>query len=113
MFKLIEENVDKTAYISTDENPAYKFLGDELGYARHFMIKHGLKIYRVGSTCTNTIEGYFSQLKRMVKGTHIHVSLKYLPNYVGECNFRYNYRKRQPEMFEAIILNLPHVVYVD
>lgn len=45
-----------------------------------------------GDAHTNTVEGFFSQLKRSLDGTHDHVSAKRLHHYVGEFDFRYNSR---------------------
>ena len=42
---------------------------------------------------TNTVEGYFSQLKRSIDGTHHHVSRRHLPKYLGEFDYRYSTRK--------------------
>lgn len=42
---------------------------------------------------TGTVEGYFSQLKRSIDGTHHHVSEPHLPRYPSEFDFRYNTRK--------------------
>jgi transposase-like protein len=41
---------------------------------------------------TNTVEGYFSILKRGVNGVYHHVSKKHLHRYLGEFDFRYNAR---------------------
>ena len=41
---------------------------------------------------TNTIEGYFSILKRGINGVYQHVSQKHLKRYLGEFDFRYNER---------------------
>lgn len=38
-------------------------------------------------------EGYFSQLKRSLDGTHHHVSVEHLPRYLAEFDFRYTTRK--------------------
>ncbi|HCG02426.1 MAG TPA: hypothetical protein DEV93_18015 [Chloroflexi bacterium] len=46
-----------------------------------------------GMSYTNTVERYFSQLKRGSDGTHHHVSAKHLGRYVGEYDLRYNRRK--------------------
>ncbi len=46
-----------------------------------------------GRAHINTAEGYFSQLKRSIDGTHHHVSAKHLHRYVGEFDYRYNTRK--------------------
>jgi hypothetical protein len=42
---------------------------------------------------TNTVEGYFSILKRGVNGVYHHVSKKHLHRYLGEFDFRYNGRR--------------------
>jgi transposase len=92
--------------VSTDESPIYFTLNSEFGM-QHGTVNHSAKEYRRGAVSTNTIEGFFGQLKRMVHGTHLHVSKKYLQNYVGECVLRYNNRKQQAEMFEVILNHLP------
>jgi transposase len=106
IFPLILKYVDRAAIVSTDEHHLYKNLNRDFSYV-HGTINHGDKEYRNGVYCTNTIEGFFGQLKRMVGGTHIHVSEKYLQNYVSECVFRYNMRKKQKVMFETILSHLP------
>lgn len=104
LFPIIESNVDKTAHISTDESTSYLSL-NKLGY-KHGVIKHFQEQYRDGHICTNTIEGYFSQLKRMIKGTHIHVSNKYLQYYIDEASFRYNNRNAKGKMFNLVLNQL-------
>jgi len=53
-----------------------------------------------GEAHTNTIEGFWGQLKRMIFGTYHFVSSKYLQRYVDEAVFRYNTRKlEQSECF--------------
>jgi hypothetical protein len=42
---------------------------------------------------TNAAEGFFSQLKRSLDGTHHHVSREHLPRYLAEFDFRYNTSK--------------------
>jgi len=41
---------------------------------------------------TNTIEGYFSIMKRGIHGTYHHVSQQHLKRYLAEFDFRYNER---------------------
>jgi len=48
--------------------------------------------YVVNGQHTNTIEGFWSQLKRSIDGTYHVVSPKYLQQYVNEFVFRYNFR---------------------
>ncbi len=98
---IIMDAVEKTAYISTDETHIYHNL-KSLGYDHNF-IKHAQEQYKEGSTCTNTIEGFWSQFKRMIGGTHIFVSKKYLQNYLDECCYRYNKRGMNGMMFIDLI----------
>ena len=56
-----------------------------------------------GAIHTNTIEGFWSIVKRGIIGTFHKVSEKYLPLYVNEFEFRYNNRKN-PDIFGAAIL---------
>ena len=58
----------------------------------HRYISHGTGQYVVGAVHTNTIEGFWSILKRGVVGTFHKVSKKYLPLYVAEFQFRYSSR---------------------
>ncbi|HTB30998.1 MAG TPA: IS1595 family transposase [Bacteroidia bacterium] len=101
LFPIIEDNVDKSAKIMTDEYKTYTNL-ETLGYD-HKTIRHGLKQYVNGAVSTNTVEGFFSQLKRTVRGTHIWISKKYLQQYVDECCFRYNNREKGSEMFDIML----------
>ncbi len=105
IFKIITDSVSKTSRIMTDEFPLYTNLHKE-GYESHYRIRHAMKKYVVGQVSTNTIEGVFSHLKRMIKGTHMWVSGKYLHLYCDEVAFRYNHRKNPGGMFEIFISSL-------
>ena len=50
------------------------------------------RLFRVTPAHTNTIEGFWSIVKRRIMGTFHKVSRKYLPLYVAEFEFRYNNR---------------------
>ncbi|MEX2207726.1 MAG: transposase [Myxococcota bacterium] len=56
-------------------------------------MKHSIYEYARGDVTTNTLEGFFSLLKRGIYGTFHHVSAKHLHRYVAEFEFRYNARK--------------------
>jgi transposase-like protein len=58
----------------------------------HEFVTHSKEEYVRGNTHTNTIEGFWGQLKNSIRGTHHHVSPKYLQSYVNEFVFRYNLR---------------------
>ena len=83
---------DRKSRLMTDEAPAYKAIGKE--YNGHMSVNHSANEYvRLGSFVhTNTIENYFSILKRGVNGTFHHVSEAHLHRYLAEFDFRYNHR---------------------
>lgn len=101
LFPEIEENVDKSATIYTDEFNVYLTLKD-LGYA-HDSVKHSMGEYVRDGVSTNAVEGFFSQLKRMIGGSYVWVSAKHLHLYLSECVFRYNNRFRGNLMFDALL----------
>jgi transposase len=97
----ILEHIRTGATISSDELTSYGKLARH-GY-RHSTVNHSLDEWVRGKTHTNSIEGFWSQIKRSIRGTHIHVSAKHLSKYLGEFEFRYNLR-RSPEMMFARLL---------
>ena len=46
-----------------------------------------------GPTHTNTIEGFFGNLKTGMRGAYKHVSPLYLQSYLNEYTWRYNHRR--------------------
>jgi transposase-like protein len=87
---ILREHVRRETAIYTDEHGAYSKLDQE--FATHETVNHGRKEYVRGPVHTNTIEGYFSILKRGLIGTYHHVSEAHLQRYVTEFDFRYNNR---------------------
>jgi len=81
---------------------------DAKGYGRlHYRFPHGVVDHSkgqhvIGAIHTNTIEGFWSLIKRGVVGTFHKVSRKYLPLYVAEFQFRYNNRENA-DIFGAAI----------
>jgi transposase-like protein len=76
----------------TDERPAYTGIG--WNFAAHETIAHSAKEYVRGDVYTNTVEGYFSILKRGIYGVYQHVSEAHLHRYLSEFDFRYSNRIR-------------------
>ena len=97
----IRENVEQGAQVMTDEYHSYKRVS--LNGFKHQTVNHGSKQYVVGDCHTNTIEGFWSQLKRSVNGTYHSVSPKYLQNYVDEFAYRYNRRHAPEHLFRVLI----------
>ncbi len=86
--------------VATDEHPGYRNL-KKYGY-EHKTVNHKQHQYVVGTVGTNTIESFWSLLKRGILGSYHHVSDAYLPLYLNEFSFRFNHRK-DPEMFEKML----------
>lgn len=101
---LVTKAVDKGATIMSDEFQAYNTLA-ERGY-KHERIRHGMFEYVRGNVHTNTLDGFWSQLKRSINGTHHHVSRKHLPKYAAEFSFRYNRREAVEPMFRHVLRQL-------
>ncbi len=87
---VLDRHVSKKAILNTDTFPAYVSIGEE--YRRHRTVDHRVKEYVNGDSYTNTVEGYFSQLKRSLSGTFHSVSAKHLDRYLAEFDYRYNTR---------------------
>ncbi len=99
----IVANVDSGATISTDELASYRRLSRR-GYT-HRTVNHSLGEYARGDVHVNSLEGFWSRLKNSIRGTHIHVSRKHLPKYLGEFEFRHNLRHAPEAMFSKLILS--------
>lgn len=104
LIPIIENNVTKGSTMLTDEHHAYGTL-NERQYI-HKTIQHGLGIYVQGDVYTNTIEGFWSILKRGIYGIYHSVSEKHLQAYVNEFAGRYNSRDiSNTERFDLILKN--------
>ena len=90
------------ARLITDEWPGYTKVGRE--YVRHDKINHLDKVYVSGDVHTNTIEGFFGNMKNGIRGNYHHVSPKWLQGYVNEYVWRYNHRADGRAMFHTLIL---------
>lgn len=98
---LIGDHVLPSAMIYTDEARHYGTLRAH-GYD-HKRVHHAAKVYVDGDVHTNTIEGFWSLLKRSIGGAHHAVSAKYLPTYLNEYAFRYNHRDDSDPMFVTML----------
>ena len=82
--------IDLTAIIYTDEWQGYNEVSEMY---EHYFVDHSKHQYADGDVYTNTIEGFWSLLKRGIIGIYHHLSRKHLQLYVNEFCFRYNTRK--------------------
>ncbi|MGH7901380.1 MAG: IS1595 family transposase [Thermodesulfobacteriota bacterium] len=98
---IIEENVEEKSTVYTDEFSSYGGM-TKAGF-EHDVVQHGIKEYVRGEVHTNTIEGFWSQLKRSLHGTYHSVSPKHLQLYVDEFAWRYNHRAFSASIFHLLL----------
>lgn len=88
--------------VYTDEWYGYNTLGEKRVYT-HRRIKHASKVYVQGDVHTQTIEGFWSLIKRGIGGVYHSVSHEYLQTYLNEYAFRYNRRDVPKPMVMQIL----------
>ena len=87
---IMVRNVDRQSALMTDDAGQYRPIGKE--FASHEAVNHGAEEYVRGAAHSNTVEGFFSILKRGIIGTFHHVSEAHLKRYLAEFDFRYSNR---------------------
>lgn len=85
---VVRQQVHKDSRLVTDTTSRYKFAP----VASHEMVDHSKFEWTRGDVHTNTLEGFFSVLKRGLVGTYQHVDKKHLNRYLAEFDFRQNTR---------------------
>ncbi|MBZ5514816.1 MAG: IS1595 family transposase [Acidobacteriia bacterium] len=92
---VLREQIHESADLMTDDSGLYR--GMRKGFASHHTVKHANGEYvrrREGKVIhTNTVEGFFSILKRGIFGVYHHVGRQHLHRYLTEFDFRYNSRE--------------------
>ncbi len=86
----------RSTRLMTDGEGQYRLVAPM--FASHEVVNHGAGEYVRGDVTTNTVEGYFSILKRGIIGTFHHVSPQHLQRYVTEFDFRYNHRETKAKV---------------
>lgn len=86
---ILRAQIDADTTVNSDDG------GGRVGsiFSKFDTVNHSIGEYVRGDTYTNTIEGYFSILKRGITGTYHHVSPQHLRRYLAEFDFRYNERQ--------------------
>jgi transposase-like protein len=95
LYPILSRHADAQSRLMTDDAQIYKHIG--WNFADHGRVTHsrGEYVSRQDPTIhTNTVEGYFSILKRGIFGTFHHVSEAHLHRYLSEFDFRYNTRSK-------------------
>ena len=105
--QFIESVVDKSnAKLISDGFRAYNPLGKIMS---HYTAKHkeSEPLTTDIDVHTNTIEGFWTWIKRARYGTHHHYTRKYAPLYIAEACFKYNRRKNTDLFADFLSLCLP------
>jgi transposase-like protein len=90
--QVIDSEVDvENSQLWTDEHAPYSPIGQ--AFNSHHTVNHSQGEYKRNGATTNVAEGYFSQLKRSVDGTHHHVSVEHLDRYLAHFDFMYTHCK--------------------
>jgi transposase-like protein len=97
----VADAVKSDTYIATDEGSEFNKLRQH-GFI-HATVNHRQGEYVRGWIHTNTMEGFWAWLKRGINGTHVWVSPKHLPVYLGEFEFRFNLRTQGELMFPILL----------
>ena len=102
----VARRVDAGAVVYTDTAHAYGALRQE-----HHTVNHHERVFVSGDVHTQTIDGFWSLVKRGISGTHHAVSPKWLQGYLNEYVWRYNHRDDPRAMFALLLLRaaLPRV----
>ncbi len=107
----VKECVLPKSTVFTDEFASYNGLDRIEGQEyQHRRINHEAKVYVMGDIHTNTIEGFWSLVKRGIGGVYHAVSQKYLQTYLDEYSFRYNRRASGNLIFPAMLAKVSEKV---
>ena len=87
---ILKAQVNRASFLMTDEARRYIEIG--MAFASHEAVSHTMGEYVRGEAHTNTVENYYSILKRGITGVYHHVSQEHLKRYLCEFDFRYNER---------------------
>jgi transposase len=100
--------VKKGTRVHTDDWTGYQPLMERRGF-EHEAVNHSAKEYVRGDVHTNSIESFWSQVKRGINGTYVWVSKKHLQTYLREFEYRHNLRQQPALMFELLLQAFPKV----
>jgi transposase-like protein len=91
----VKSNVLIKSWLMTDENYSYRKLGK---IYTHDRVHHTVREYVRGIVHTNTIENFWSVVKRCIHGTYHQLSEKHLQTYMNEFCYRHVNRKETPQV---------------
>ncbi len=102
----IAKHVRPRSRVYSDEAHTWNELRWSDDYDLH-TVNHRKKEWARGPVSVNTLEGFWAGVKRMIQGTHVWVSKRYLQNYLCEVEFRANLRTRPDLMMRLLLTAFP------
>jgi len=103
LMPLIKKHVLPESTVFTDDFASYCDLAHHRNEYRHHRINHSAGVYVMGDVHTQTIEGFWSLIKRGISGVYHSVSREYLQSYLDEYSFRYNRRHKGNLIFNDVL----------
>ena len=98
------QHLDDRSRLVTDGSTVYKGQSE-----KHESVDHSKYEWARGDVHTNSIESFWSQVKRGINGTYVWVSKKHLQLYLREFEYRHNLRRQPALMFELLLQAFPKV----
>ena len=94
-------NIKEGSIVHTDSNQSYNNFKN---WFKHEKVKHVVEYVSKKGVHTNTVESFWGNLKRGIKGQFHHISKKYAQDYINEFEFRFNRRGLESEVvFEELL----------
>lgn len=101
---LLKAHITKDSTLVTDGSQAY--FPAKKHFVKHMTMSHSTGIMKRGIYHTNTIEGYWSLLKRAIVGQYHKVTDGYLQNYLDELSFKHNHRHSPDRGYSVLICQM-------
>ncbi len=99
--KFLDKNVEReNTLLMTDGSRSYQ--NSTEGYKRE-TVDHGRKVYARANIHVNSVERFWSHIKRSIKGTHKSISKKYVQSYLDAFVFHYNNRHNDRQRFSSLL----------
>src|ERR1035441_10555856 len=103
LMPIIRKYVLPESTVFTDDFSSYIDLAHDRNDYTHHRINHSAGVYVLGNVHTQTIEGFWSLIKRGIGGVYHSVSREYLQSYLDEYSFRYNRRHKGNLIFNDVL----------
>ena len=99
---ILKDTITPTSTVVTDGFGGYYGIGKY--FDGHIVLNHTKFIRKINRFHLNTIEGFWTMIKRAMIGQYHKITPKYLQSYIDEITFKYNYRFNDP--FKILINNI-------